>query len=44
MQVVAEKVTFLGAAKRDEPDERQPSTAQSRGNAAETGPAEDIPF
>src|SRR3989454_6097405 len=45
MQVVAEKVTFLGAAKREERDERRASTGQSRGNNhQESSLDNDIPF
>lgn len=41
MQVVAEKVTFLGAAKREE---RQDSSSQPRGNRQETQFADEVPF
>lgn len=45
MQVVAEKVTFLGAAKRDEDDGRRPSPGQPRGTNPPQGTQEqDAPF
>jgi single-strand DNA-binding protein len=45
MQILAEKVTFLGAAKREERDDRHTSTGQSRSNGhQETSWAEDVPF
>jgi single-strand DNA-binding protein len=44
MQVVAEKVTFLGAAKRDERDVGQASTSQPRGNGQESTFADEVPF
>jgi single-strand DNA-binding protein len=44
MQVVAEKVTFLGAGKREETDGRLAATDQSRGNGQPTQVADDIPF
>lgn len=44
MQVVAEKVSFLGAAKREERDERRPSPGQPRTNSSQENPAEDVPF
>lgn len=45
MQVVADKVTFLGAAKRDEGDNRHACTGQSRGNNhQESSLDNDIPF
>ena len=45
MQVLAEKVTFLGAAKREERDERRASVSQSRGNNhQESSPDNDILF
>jgi single-strand DNA-binding protein len=45
MQVVAEKVTFLGTAKRDDGDDRRPSPGQPREVDAEQSPSdEDAPF
>ena len=45
MQILAEKVAFLGAAKREERDDRNTSTSQSRSNGnQETSWAEDVPF
>jgi single-strand DNA-binding protein len=45
MQILAEKVTFLGAAKREERDDRNTSTSQSRSNGhKETSWADDVPF
>ena len=45
MQVVAEKVTFLGAAKREERDERHASIGQSPGNNGQENSLDnDIPF
>ena len=45
MQVVAEKVTFLGAAKREERDDGRASTGQSRGNnRQESSLDNDVPF
>jgi hypothetical protein len=45
MQVIAEKVVFLGSGKREEREERQPTPAQSGGNGRqETSFADDIPF
>ena len=43
MQVVADKVTFLGAAKRDERDDQRPSPGKPRGDARQENP-EDVPF
>ena len=44
MQVVAEKVTFLGAAKREE-DDRRPSPGKPNGSGRhQSGSAEDAPF
>lgn len=42
MQVIAEKVTFLGGAKRDEQDDRRPSPGQPRSDGREQDP--DVPF
>lgn len=44
MQVVADKVTFLGTGKREESDGRPASTGQTRGNGQETQSADDVPF
>jgi single-strand DNA-binding protein len=44
MQVVAEKVTFLGTGKREEPVGRPASTDWPGGNGHETQVADDIPF
>ena len=45
MQVVAEKVTFLGAAKREEQDERRASTGRPRSdNHQQNSVDSDIPF
>jgi single-strand DNA-binding protein len=45
MQVVAEKVTFLGAAKRGERDEQHPSTDEPHGNGQQHHSlADDVPF
>jgi single-strand DNA-binding protein len=44
MQVVAEKVTFLAAGKREESDSRSASTDRSGGNGQETQFADDVPF
>jgi single-strand DNA-binding protein len=44
MQVVAEKVSFLGTGKREESDGRPASTGQIRGNGQETQFADDVPF
>ena len=43
MQVIAEKVTFLGGAKRDEQDSR-PTPGQPRGDSRQQSSAEDAPF
>jgi single-strand DNA-binding protein len=43
MQVVADKVTFLGAAKREEQADRRPSPGQPRGNAHREV-SQDTPF
>jgi single-strand DNA-binding protein len=43
MQVVAEKVTFLGAAKRGERDDRQ-STGEQRDAPQHTAFVDDVPF
>lgn len=42
MQVIAEKVIFLGAAKRDEQDDRRPSPGHPRSDGREQNP--DVPF
>jgi len=45
MQVVAEKVTFLGAAKREEHDDRRPSPGKPTGNSRQDSPSDqDVPF
>ena len=45
MQVLAEKVTFLGASKREERDGRQASSGQANGNNHHDASfADDIPF
>src|SRR2546421_12274654 len=44
MQVLAEKVIFLGTGKREETDGRLASTGQTRGNSQETQFADDVPF
>jgi single-strand DNA-binding protein len=45
MQVVAEKVTFLGAAKREERDDRQPPTGEPVSNGREQSSYDsDVPF
>jgi single-strand DNA-binding protein len=45
MQIMAEKVTFLGAGKREERDGRQTSAGQTNGNNHhDTSLADDIPF
>jgi single-strand DNA-binding protein len=44
MQVVADKVTFLGTGKREESDDRPTSTDRSGGNGQETQFADDVPF
>jgi single-strand DNA-binding protein len=45
MQVIAEKVIFLGSGKREERDDRQPSASPQHGNGRQdTSFAEDIPF
>jgi single-strand DNA-binding protein len=45
MQILAEKVTFLGAGKREERDDRNTSTSQSRSNGhQETSWSDDVPF
>jgi single-strand DNA-binding protein len=45
MQVIAEKVTFLGTGKREERNDSQPSSAQPHGNGQPAGSLEqDIPF
>ena len=45
MQVIADKVIFLGAGKREERDDRQPSPGEPRGNGRqESSFANDVPF
>ena len=44
MQVIAEKVTFLGNAKREERDEPHESTDRPRGNGQGPQSVDDIPF
>ena len=45
MQVIAERVTFLGAGKHEEGGDQQPSSAQPQGNGQQAGSlAADIPF
>jgi single-strand DNA-binding protein len=44
MQVVAEKVVFLGAGKRDERDNEHVSPGQPRGNGQEKQFADEVPF
>ena len=45
MQVVADKVTFLGTAKREEQDGRQASAGEPHGNNhQDTSLADEIPF
>ena len=44
MQVVAEKVSFLGATKREERDDRHASPGQPRGNGQESQFADEVPF
>ena len=44
MQVVADKVTFLGTGKREESDGRPAPTGQTPGNGQETQFADDVPF
>jgi single-strand DNA-binding protein len=44
MQVVADKVTFLGAAKREEQEDRRPSPGQRRGKSREQAAEEEAPF
>lgn len=43
MQVVADKVTFLGAAKREEQDDRRPAPGHPRAVSSQQHP-EDAPF
>jgi single-strand DNA-binding protein len=43
MQVVADRVTFLGAAKRDDRDDRRPAPGHPRGVSRQQTP-EDPPF
>jgi single-strand DNA-binding protein len=44
MQVVADKVTFLGTGKREESDGRPASTDRPHGNGQEPQFADDVPF
>src|SRR5437879_2381063 len=44
MQVVAEKVTFLGTGKREESDGRPTATGPTRGNGQEPQFPDDVPF
>ena len=45
MQVIAEKVTFLGTGKREERSDSQPSSTQPQGKGQPAGALEDdIPF
>ena len=46
MQVVAEKVTFLGGAKREERDDQRPSPGKPAGNSGQqsTSAQDDPPF
>ena len=45
MQVIAEKVTFLGTGKREERNDSEPSSAQPQGNGQQAGSLDnDIPF
>jgi len=44
MQVVAEKVTFLGAAKRGDRDNRHASTGDTTAQNGSGSPLDDIPF
>jgi hypothetical protein len=45
MQVIAEKVVFLGSGKREERDDRQSTPAQPGSNGHQNGSfADDIPF
>jgi single-strand DNA-binding protein len=45
MQILADKVTFLGGGKPDEQDGRQTSARQTHGNGHESGSfPDDIPF
>jgi single-strand DNA-binding protein len=45
MQILAEKVTFLGASKREERDDRHTSTSQAGSNGhQETAFSDDVPF
>ena len=42
MQVVADKVTFLGSARREEHDDRRPSPGQPRGSNPADSPADSV--
>jgi single-strand DNA-binding protein len=44
MQILAEKVTFLGAGKREDRDGRQGSDGQPHGNNHQDNFANDVPF
>src|SRR5256714_8529334 len=45
MQVIAERVTFLGTGKREERDDPQPPSSQPRGDGGQgTSLTDDIPF
>ena len=45
MQVIAERVTFLGAGKHEERDDRQPPPGQSPGDGSQASSLDnDIPF
>jgi hypothetical protein len=45
MQVIAERVTFLGAGKHEEGDDQQPPPSQPRGDGSQASSlADDIPF
>src|SRR5689334_22497855 len=44
MQVVADKVTFLGTGKREEGDDRRATSDESRGNGQGGQFADDVPF
>ena len=44
MQVVAEKVTFLGGAKREDGEERRPAPGKPQGDGHRSSSADDIPF
>ena len=45
MQILADKVTFLGSGKREERDDRHTSTSQANGNGHQaTSFPDDVPF